>query len=97
MARKTEFGEVVRYVPAPEPLSITAAIGILTLLEMLLVAVFIVELADAGNEIYEQQFLAFVLATALLNLAGILTLYRRYFLPDVMLVKKRKNKYEDLM
>jgi hypothetical protein len=97
MARETEFGEVVRFVQAPEPAGMVFVIGALTLTELAFVGVFLYELADAPNTIAKQQFLAFVLGSALLNLAAILAVYRRWFLPDVMIVKKRKQKYEDLM
>lgn len=97
MARTTEFGQVVRYVPAPEPLGMVVVMAILTLTQLGLVGVFLWELADADNSVFEQSFLAFILGAALFNLAAILAIYRRYFLPDVMIVKKRKLKYEDLM
>jgi hypothetical protein len=50
-----------------------------------------------GNSVAVQQAEAFTLGSALLTLGAILSLYRKFFLPDVMLVKKRKLKYEDLM
>ncbi|MHB8585906.1 MAG: DUF7318 family protein [Thermoplasmatota archaeon] len=93
----TEFGQVVRYIPAPEPVGIVFVIGVLTITELALVVTFVVELFTAGNAVLAQEFLAFVLGTALLNLAAILALYRRWFLPDVMIVKKRKPKWEDLI
>jgi len=37
-----------------------------------------------------------VLALIFLDLAFILLLYRKEFLPDVMIVKKRRRKWEDL-
>lgn len=49
-----------------------------------------------GNTIPQQQAMAFWLGSALLTLAAILSLYRKFFVPDVMIVKKRKLKYEDL-
>ncbi|HUR69847.1 MAG TPA: hypothetical protein VM370_11435 [Candidatus Thermoplasmatota archaeon] len=51
----------------------------------------------AGNTTEVQQAEALLLGGALLTLAAILSLYRKFFLPDVMIVKKRKLKYEDLM
>jgi ABC-type sugar transport system permease subunit len=50
-----------------------------------------------GNSLEVQQAEAFALGSALLTLGAILSLYRKFFLPDVMIVKKRKLKYEDLM
>ena len=53
--------------------------------------------AFEGNSVGVQQAEAFTLGSALLTLGAILSLYRKFFLPDVMIVKKRKLKYEDLM
>lgn len=99
MAKKagTTPGDVVRYVPAPEPLVAAVAIGALTLIEVVFAALFVVVLIAGHNTVEEQQALAFWLGGALLTLAMILSLYRKFFLPDVMIVKKRKLKYEDLM
>lgn len=90
-------GDVVRYVPAPEPLVAAAAIAFLTLVELVFSGLFIVTLITGSNSVVEQQFLAFWLGSALLTLALILSLYRKFFIPDVMVVKRRKLKYEDLM
>lgn len=110
-------GDVVRYVPAPEPLVAALAIGVLTLLELLFALGFMFLLVTSGetfegkifeipgigavgfdgNSVEVQQTEAFLLAAAMLTLAAILSLYRKFFLPDVMIVKKRKLKYEDLM
>ena len=99
MAKKagTEPGDVVRYEPAPEPLSAALAIGVLTLIEVLFVGLFVYGLFAGWNSVPQQQALAFWLANALLCLALILSIYRKFFIPDVMIVKKRKLKYEDLM
>jgi hypothetical protein len=42
------------------------------------------------------MFLGSLLAAMFINLAFILVLYRKEFLPDVMIVKKRRRKWEDL-
>jgi hypothetical protein len=42
------------------------------------------------------MFLGGVLAVVFVDLAFILALYRKEFLPDVMIVKKRRRKWEDL-
>ena len=99
MAKKTGStpGDVIRYVPAPEPMVAAMAILILTLVEVLLAAAFIAMLLFSENSVADQQLEAFLLGSALLALAAILSLYRKFFLPDVMIVKKRKLKYEDLM
>lgn len=112
-------GDVVRYVPASEPMVAAMAIAILTLLEVVFALLFIFLLVTSGpsfhnaatkwplpggqNMVFEgnsvpvQQAEAFALGGALMTLAAILSLYRKFFLPDVMIVKKRKLKYEDLM
>lgn len=119
MAKKTgaEPGDVVRYVPAPEPIVAALAIALLTIVELIFAIGFIFLLVTSGesyegavvhvpglgeysfdgNSVYTQQTEAFLLGGALLTLAAILSLYRKFFLPDVMLVKRRKLKYEDLM
>ena len=119
MAKKSgsEPGDVVRYVPAAEPMVAAAAIAILTLLEVVFAFLFIFLLVTSGptlagqpfvtiagtvvkfegNSVEVQQVEAFALANAFLALGAILSLYRKFFLPDVMIVKKRKLKYEDLM
>ena len=58
---------------------------------------FIYTMVAGNNSVVEQQFMGFALGSALLTLAAILSLYRKFFIPDVMLVKRRKLKYEDLM
>ena len=90
-------GDVVRFVPAPEPMVAAAAIGILTLVEIVFALGFLVVLFVSDNSVEAQQIEALLLGGALLTLAAILSLYRKFFLPDVMIVKKRKLKYEDLM
>jgi len=90
-------GDVVRYDPAPEPLVAAVAIGILTLVEIAFALAFLVVLFASDNSVEAQQVEALLLGGALLTLAAILSLYRKFFLPDVMIVKKRKLKYEDLM
>lgn len=90
-------GDVVRFVPAPEPMVAALAIGILTLVEAAFALAFLVVLFAGDNSVAAQQVEALLLGGAFLALAAILSLYRKFFLPDVMLVKKRKLKYEDLM
>jgi len=118
LAKKTGAnpGDVVRFVPASEPMVAALAIAALTLLEIVFAALFIFLLVTGGtsfkgshmviggtNYVFEgnsvpvQQTEAFALGAALLTLGAILSLYRKFFLPDVMIVKKRKLKYEDLM
>jgi hypothetical protein len=91
------YGDIHRYEQARE--STAAAIGIvlLTIVEVVFVFLFSYGLisgwglSDTGN-----MFLGGVLAVIFVDLAFILALYRKEFLPDVMIVKKRRRKWEDL-
>jgi hypothetical protein len=95
------YGDIHRYEPARESTPAAVAIVLLTLVEVVLVAVFTYGLvtgwgfprqfASGGN-----MFLGSLLAAMFINLAFILVLYRKEFLPDVMIVKKRRRKWEDL-
>lgn len=93
----TEPGDVIRYEPALEPLPAAVGIAVLTIVELVFVVLFIIGLFAGWNTVEGQQVLAFWLGSALLTLAAILAIYRKFFLPDVMIVKRRKLKYEDLM
>ncbi|HVL47532.1 MAG TPA: hypothetical protein VM889_03150 [Candidatus Thermoplasmatota archaeon] len=97
MAKGNEPGDVVRYDPAPEPLYAAVMIGLLTLVELVFIGLFIGSMILGWNAYADQQNQAIWLAGAMFTLAAILSIYRRYFVPDVMIVKKRKQKYEDLM
>jgi hypothetical protein len=91
------YGDIHRYEPARE--STAAAIGIvlLTVIEVVFVFFFIFALVSgwAGTE-FGNMFLGAILGLIFLDLAFILALYRKEFLPDVMIVKKRRRKWEDL-
>lgn len=95
MAAK-EAGEIVRYEPAPEPMAGAVAIGVLTILNVTFIGLFAWGLVAGWNNPKDQQVEGFWLASALTTTAIILALYRRYFLPDLLIVKKRRNKFEDL-
>ncbi|HWG89284.1 MAG TPA: hypothetical protein VNZ52_00395 [Candidatus Thermoplasmatota archaeon] len=111
MAKKVQKpGDIVRYVPAPEPLGAAFAIFLLTLVEIAFVVMFVWGLSspesfvaehaswrDMQTKVEIQQFLGVCLAAAILTLAAILSLYRKFFVPDVLILKERKPKYEDLM
>ena len=73
------------------------SIGLLTLVEVAFAVGFLVVLFVEKNTVAVQQTEALLLGGSLLTLGAILSLYRKFFLPDVMIVKKRKLKYEDLM
>jgi hypothetical protein len=91
------YGDIHRYEPARE--STAAAIGIvlLTVLEVVFVGLFTFGLVSGwGFSEFGNMFLGALLAVIFVDLAFILVLYRKEFLPDVMIVKKRRRKWEDL-
>jgi hypothetical protein len=93
----SNYGDIHRYEPARESTAAAIAIVLLTAIEVLFVFMFswgLVSgwgLTDTGN-----MFLGGVLAVIFVDLAFILALYRKEFLPDVIIVKKRRRKWEDL-
>lgn len=91
-----EAGEIVRYEPAPEPWAGAVAIGLLTIVNAAFALLFVVGLVLGWNTPLEQQWLGFWLASAMTTTAFILAIYRRWFLPDMLVVKKRRDKFEDL-
>lgn len=95
MAR--EPGDVVRHDPAEAPLSIAVAIAVLTLVELVFVVLFTMGIVLRWNSIQAQQVMTFWLANAFLVLGLILVLYRRFYLDDIIVVKQRKEKWEDLL
>ncbi|SDX54967.1 DUF7318 family protein [Halobellus clavatus] len=91
------YGDIHRYEPARESTAAAIAIVLLTVIEVVFVFLFTYGLisgwglSETGN-----MYLGAVLAVIFVDLAFILALYRKEFLPDVMIVKKRRRKYEDL-
>ena len=91
------YGDIHRYEPARESTAAAIAIVLLTAVEVVFVSMFVFGLtsgwglSDTGN-----MFLGGLLAAVFVDLAFILALYRKEFLPDVMIVKKRRRKWEDL-
>ena len=91
------YGDIHRYEPARESTAAAIAIVLLTVIEVVFVFLFAYglisgwALTDTGN-----MFLGGVLAVIFVDLAFILALYRKEFLPDVIVVKKRRRKWEDL-
>ena len=96
-ATGSTYGDIHRYEPARESTAAAIAIVILTVVEILFLFIFTYglvsgwALTDTGN-----MFLGGVLAVVFVDLAFILGIYRKEFLPDVMIVKKRRRKWEDL-
>jgi len=100
------YGDIHRYEPPRE--STAAAIGIvlLTIIQIGLVGLFTYGMltgwaAGVGTSltvsiIEANMFLGGVLTAIFIDLSFIMLLYRKEFLPDVMIVKKRRRKWEDL-
>jgi len=91
------YGDIHRYESARESTAAAIAIVLLTIIEVVFVFLFTYGLisgwglSDTGN-----MYLGAVLAVIFVDLAFILALYRKEFLPDVVIVKKRRRKWEDL-
>ena len=91
------YGDIHRYEPARESTAAMIAVVLLTVIEVVLVFMFAYglvsgwALTENGN-----MFLGGLLAGVFIDLAFILALYRKEFLPDVIVVKKRRRKWEDL-
>ena len=94
---KRTYGDIHRYEPARESTVAAIAIVLLTIVEIVLVGLFTYGLVLAwGTTQLGNVYLGTLLAMIFINLAFILALYRKEFLPDVLIVKKRRRKWEDL-
>jgi len=95
--RGSTYGDIHRYEPARESTIAAIAIAVLTIIEVVFVGLFTWGLITGwGTDAIGNMFLGFLLAMIFVDLAFILLLYRKEFLPDVMIVKKRRRKWEDL-
>lgn len=91
------YGDIHRYEPARESTVAAITIVLLTIIEVVLVGLFTYGLIMAwGTTQIGNIYLGVLLALVFIDLAFILVLYRKEFLPDVMIVKKRRRKWEDL-
>jgi hypothetical protein len=91
------YGDIHRYEPARESIVAAIAIVVLTFIEVVFVGLFTYGLVSGwGLTEYGNMYLGGLLAAIFIDLAFILMLYRKEFLPDVMIVKKRRRKWEDL-
>ena len=91
------YGDIHRYEPARESTAAAIAIVLLTIIEVLFVFMFTYGLVGGwGVTADGNMFLGGILAAIFIDLAFILALYRKEFLPDVVIVKKRRRKWEDL-
>lgn len=91
------YGDIHRYEPARESTTAAIAIVLLTIVEVIFVGLFTFGLINGwGYSEIGNMYLGFILGVIFVDLAFILMLYRKEFLPDVMIVKKRRRKWEDL-
>ena len=91
------YGDIHRYEPARESTAAAIAIVLLTVVEVVFVGLFTYGLVSGwGYSEIGNMYLGFILAVIFIDLAFVLLLYRKEFLPDVMIVKKRRRKWEDL-
>ena len=94
------YGDIHRYEAANESTAAAIAIVLLTLLEVVFVGLFVYGMVSGGLGTdptgVGNMYLGFLLAVIFIDLAFILLLYRKEFLPDVVIVKKRRRKWEDL-
>ncbi|WP_458187369.1 DUF7318 family protein [Haladaptatus sp. NG-WS-4] len=91
------YGDIHRYEPARESTTAAIAIVLLTIIEVVFVGLFTYGLLNGwGLSEVGNMYLGGILAVIFIDLAFVLMLYRKEFLPDVMIVKKRRRKWEDL-
>ena len=91
------YGDIHRYEPARESTAAAIAIVLLTVIEVVFVGLFSYGLVSGwGFTEFGNMYLGGLLALIFVDLSFILMLYRKEFLPDVMIVKKRRRKYEDV-
>ena len=100
------YGDIHRYEPPRESTAAAVAIVLLTVIQIGLVGLFTYGMlagwaSGIGTTltvslIEANMFMGGVLTAIFIDLAFIMLLYRKEFLPDVMIVKKRRRKWEDL-
>ena len=94
---ESTYGDIHRYEPARESTAAAIAIVLLTIVEVVFVGLFTYGLVGGwGFDELGNMYLGGALAVIFIDLAFVLLLYRKEFLPDVMIVKKRRRKWEDL-
>lgn len=93
-----QMGDIVRYTPARQgafPAFLIAAVSAVTVLNAIM---FIVGIQMGITHPMDQaRLLGVWLANSIFGLALILILYRRFFVDDMLVVKKRHPKYEDFL
>ena len=100
------YGDIHRYEPPRESTAAAVGIVLLTIIQIGLVGLFTYGMLAGWASgigtvltvrlIEANMFLGGVLTAIFIDLAFIMLLYRKEFLPDVMIVKKRRRKWEDL-
>jgi len=100
------YGDIHRYEPPRESTAAAVGIVLLTIIQVGLVGLFTYGMlagwaSGIGTTltvslIEANMFMGGVLTAIFIDLAFIMLLYRKEFLPDVMIVKKRRRKWEDL-
>ena len=100
------YGDIHRYEPPRESTAAAVGIVLLTVIQVVLVGLFTYGMiagwaSGIGTTltvrlIEANMFLGGVLTAIFIDLSFIMLLYRKEFLPDVMIVKKRRRKWEDL-
>ena len=100
------YGDIHRYEPPRESTAAAVGIVLLTVIQVGLVGLFTYGMLAGWASgigtvltvslIEANMFLGGVLTAIFIDLAFIMLLYRKEFLPDVMIVKKRRRKWEDL-
>jgi len=100
------YGDIHRYEPPRESTAAALGIVLLTVIQIGLVGLFTYGMlagwaSGIGTTltvrlIEANMFMGGVLTAIFIDLAFIMLLYRKEFLPDVMIVKKRRRKWEDL-
>ncbi|KAA9397271.1 hypothetical protein Har1130_08050 [Haloarcula sp. CBA1130] len=100
------YGDIHRYEPPRESTAAAVGIVLLTVIQVGLVGLFTYGMiagwaSGIGTTltvrlIEANMFMGGVLTAIFIDLAFIMLLYRKEFLPDVMIVKKRRRKWEDL-
>ena len=83
-----ELGKELRNIPGKEQLEIFGIILAFLILELMYDSLFIYGIMEG----WDQPFLSFILAMAFLILGLMIDFYRRSFMPDVLVAKKRRRK-----
>lgn len=92
-----KYGDIQRYEPPRESLLGAIIIVVLTVIEFVLIGIFLLGVLGGGvTDTASNMFLGGVLGFIFIDLAFILMVYKIEFLPDMLVIKKRRKKYEDI-